>query len=73
MSDYANLPITRIYSSWRDVPQPFVHRGRLQKNDILIPTFYFDDAEDLVASDIDLRQLNFELTVEPEIALGYSP
>ena len=27
ISDYANLPITRIYSSWRDVPQPFVPPG----------------------------------------------
>ena len=73
VSDYASLALTRIYTSWRDVPQVFVHRGRIQKDDILIPTFYFDDDEELTASDVDLRQYSFEITVEPEIVLEYTP
>lgn len=49
------------------------YRGRMKKDDIYIPGLYYDDGHTLMASEVAIFLNQFEIEVQPQIKLDYSP
>ena len=74
VSAYVEQVVSNMWQADKFYSHPLVHRGRVQKGDILIPVFWVEDGQSISdLDDVQLRQITFELTVEPQIALEYSP
>lgn len=74
VSAYVEQVTSNMWQSDKFYSHPLVHRGRVQKGDILIPVFWIEDGQSINDLDnVQIRQITFEMTVFPQVTLEYTP
>ena len=74
ISTFVEQVTSNMWQADKFYSHPLVYRGRVQKGDILIPTFWVEDGQSISdLDDVQLRQITFEVTVEPQITLEHTP